>query len=123
MNFASITNQLFRLAPGRCAQAISYSAALPARQPARGFRWKQIALSLELDPEVMDKAPFKTAIGKITFLGEDRCIVCGDPRSLQHCHIIPQADHNTVRIKYLRDMLMYAHTNNSGSTYEAGIGF
>jgi hypothetical protein len=69
----------------------TFNLPLQSGAPPLGFGWDKFSIS-----ELSTTTAFDTRIdGRDTFLGQRTCVICGE-EVFDHCHIIPQAEINTV---------------------------
>ncbi|KAH9989696.1 hypothetical protein BJV74DRAFT_451453 [Russula compacta] len=73
----------------------TFQLPLPSHGPPSGYGWSDCALS-----DLSTTTVFNTGLdNRGKFLGAPRCIVCGYPWPLEHCHVIMQSQEFVVSRK------------------------
>ena len=92
---------------------------LPPNGPPQGYACANRDMS-----DISTTTAFRTGLkGRDVFLGEQRCVVCGE-EDVQHCHVIMQSQNSIVTIlKWIYFFFPQAHTKFSGMISSAVIGF
>jgi hypothetical protein len=70
----------------------SFPLPLESGAPPTGFAWPERPMS-----DVSTRTGFVTGLNaRDTFFGTPSCVICGVPKPLQHCHVIPKSEQETV---------------------------